>query len=79
MRNEIIYRKCKDGRLLLNVPTLYILYKYHNEVGHIDRHIMLDVICKSYWFPNAKDKCLSHIEYFLYISSGREVVLNPGV
>jgi len=65
MRNGIIYRKCNDGRLLFYVPTDmedHILYKYHNEIGHIGRDKMLDVISKSYWFPNAKDKCLSHIE-----------------
>jgi len=35
--------------------------KYHNEVGHIERDQMLDIIAKSYWFPNAKEKYVSHI------------------
>jgi len=30
-------------------------------VGHIGRDKILDIIAKSYWFPNAKEKCVSDI------------------
>jgi len=39
----------------------HILFKYHNEIGNVGRDKMLDIIAKSYWFPNAKDKWVSHI------------------
>jgi len=40
----------------------HILNKYHIELGHIGRDIMIDAILKTYWIKNMKEKCSSHIE-----------------
>jgi len=64
MRNGVIYRK-KDGTILFYVPEAmesHVLYKYHNEMGHIGLEKMHDVISKTYWFPNVRKKCEEHIK-----------------
>lgn len=65
MQNGVIFRKTNDGRLLFYVPDRmeeHVLYKYHDELGHVGRDKMLDAINKTYWFPNLKKKVLEHIE-----------------
>lgn len=65
MRNGIVFRKTNDGRLLFCVPQKmedHVLYKYHDQLGHIGRDKMLSAIVKSYWFSNIKNKVMEHIE-----------------
>ena len=65
MRNGGVFRKSGCDRLLFCVPDekkSQVLHKYHNELGHIGRDKMIDVISKSYWFRKIKDKCSAHIE-----------------
>lgn len=38
-----------------------ILYKYHNELGHLGRDKVIDAIVKTYWFSNMKEKVVRHI------------------
>lgn len=64
MRNGVIYRKKDSESLLFYVPQEmedHVLYKYHNELGHIGIDKMIDTILKSYWFPNIKAKAKQHI------------------
>jgi len=54
-RNGVVYREANDNRILFYVPEEMgdqVLYKYHNEIGHIGRDKMMDIISKTYWFPN---------------------------
>lgn len=49
MRNEILYRKTNDGRILFYVPKdmeNHVPHKYHNEWGHIGRDKMMEAISK---------------------------------
>ncbi|XP_039490057.1 uncharacterized protein LOC120450884 isoform X1 [Drosophila santomea] len=64
MRNGIVYKKTNENRLLFYVPIEMeeqVLYKYHNELGHVGRDKMIEAIMKNYWFPNLKQKCSTHI------------------
>jgi len=65
MRNGVIYRKSNNGKLLFCVPEEMeekILYKYHNELGHLGRDKVMDAIVGTYWFSNMKEKVVRHIE-----------------
>jgi len=65
MRNGVIYRKSNDKRILFYVPSRmedHVLYKYHDELGHMGRDKMIDAIGKSYWFPNMKSKVSDHVQ-----------------
>lgn len=58
MRNGVVYKK-KDGNLLFYVPESmeeHVLYKYHDELGHIGVEKVVDTISKSYWFPSIRKK-----------------------
>ena len=64
MRNGVIYRKSKDGVLLFCVPEdmeNHVLYKYHDEIGHVGIDKMTELISGSYWFPNIRGKASLHI------------------
>lgn len=57
IRNGIVYKKTNENRLLFYVPIEMeeqVLYKYHNELGHVGRDKMIESIMKNYWFPNLK-------------------------
>lgn len=63
MRNGIVYRK-KDKRLLFVVPNSMennILYKYHDEFGHMGVEKVYNMITRSYWFPKVRRKIEMHI------------------
>lgn len=54
MRNGVVYKK-KDGNLFFYVPESmegHVLYKYHDELGHIGVDKVVETISRSYWFPN---------------------------
>jgi len=40
----------------------HVLYKYHDELGHIGRDKMIEAIGKSYWFPNMKSIVSDHVQ-----------------
>ncbi|CAD7001655.1 unnamed protein product [Ceratitis capitata] len=64
MRNGIVYKK-KDKELLFYVPEsmeTHVLYKYHDEMGHLGIDKVVQTIGKSYWFPGVKQKATIHIE-----------------
>lgn len=63
MRNGVVYRKKKD-KLLFVVPSSMesrILYKYHDELGHVGVEKVCEVISKNYWFPEMKSKVEAHV------------------
>jgi len=65
LRNGVIYRKSNNGKLLFCVPEEIeekILYKYHNELGHLGRDKVMGAIVRTYWFSNMKEKVVRHIE-----------------
>jgi len=39
-----------------------VLYKYHDELGHIGKDKMIEAIGKSYRFPNMKSKVSDHAQ-----------------
>ncbi|XP_036145206.1 uncharacterized protein LOC105831336 isoform X1 [Monomorium pharaonis] len=63
MRNGIVYRK-KEGKLLFVVPSSMeasLLYKYHNELGHMGIDKVCEMINRNYWFPKIRSKVGTHI------------------
>lgn len=63
MENGVIYKK-KGESLLFYVPEAmenHILYKYHNEMGHMGINKVIDLIGKTYWFPQIRGKVEDHI------------------
>ena len=66
MRNGILYRKTnKDDRVLFCVPEAmenHVFYKYHDEIGHVGVDKMVDLISRSYWFPQLRRKALEHVQ-----------------
>jgi len=45
--------KANDDRILFYVPEEMenqVLYKYHNEIGHVGKDKMMDIISKSIGF-----------------------------
>ncbi|XP_071652503.1 uncharacterized protein [Temnothorax longispinosus] len=55
----------KHSGLLFYVPTSMeknILYKYHDEMGHLGVEKTVNNIMRNYWFPNLKYKVEDHIK-----------------
>lgn len=64
MRNGVVYKKL-EKIVLFYVPEVMesqVLFKYHNELGHLGVNKVVDLIGKSYWFPNIKTKVETHIK-----------------
>ena len=64
MRNGVVFRK-KNQDLRFYVPAhmeTNVLYKYHDELGHMGVEKTCDLISKSYWFPNLRNKVQTHIQ-----------------
>jgi len=80
MRNGVVYRKKQDGSLLFYVPSdmeSHVLFKYHDEMGHMGIDKVVDLVSKSYWFPKMRAKATIHIKNCLKCiafstKSGRE-------
>jgi len=63
LRNSLVYKK-QGNKLLFLVPEAmeqHVLFKYHNEMGHVGINKMIENIRATYWFPNIKKKCEQHI------------------
>jgi len=43
----------------------HVLFRYHNEMGHMGSGKMIDAIRRTYWFPRIREKCEEHIRYCL--------------
>lgn len=39
-----------------------VLFTYHDKMGHVGVEKTYELICRSYWFPNLKQKIKTHIE-----------------
>ena len=59
-----MYRK-KGNDLLFYVPSnieSHVLFKYHNQMGHLGFAKTKEFISKIYWFPKLNEKIDSHIK-----------------
>lgn len=64
LRNGLIYKK-HGGKALFVVPDSmekHVLFRYHNEMGHIGSGKMIECIRRSYWFPKIREKCEEHVQ-----------------
>lgn len=85
LRNGIVYKK-QGGDLLFFVPERmesHVLFRYHNEMGHLAIGKTTEAIRRTYWFPKMRDKVDNHIRNCLKCisftpSSGKiEGYMNP--
>lgn len=63
LRNGLVYRKY-DNRLIFYVPQQMernVLYKYHDELGHLGTEKTSQAILEHYWFPRLREKVKCHI------------------
>lgn len=63
MRNGVVYRK-KGENILFCVPSdmeSHVMFKYHDEMGHVGVDKMTDLMGKTYWFPGMREKAKAHI------------------
>lgn len=64
LRDGLVYRKGKD-KLLFYVPRdmiNQIVKMYHDDFGHFSIEKVFELINRSYWFPNMKEKIKSYIK-----------------
>jgi len=65
--NGILYRK-KGDNLLFYVPENMeknILFKYHDQLGHLGVEKTVGTILQNYWFPKLTSKVKQHIAHCL--------------
>lgn len=65
MRNGVLYKKLKTVKLLFVVPAqmeTHVLYRYHDEMGHVGINKVTDLINKTYWFPHINNKVKDHVQ-----------------
>lgn len=64
LRNSLVYKKHSDKLLFLLPEKMeqHVLFRYHNEMGHVGASKMLDNIRNTYWFPEIRKKCNEHIK-----------------
>ena len=82
---KLVYKKHGENLLFLIPQQMekHVLFRYHNEMGHVGPGKMIDTIRRSYWFPQIREKCENHVENYLKCiffspSSGKlEGYLNP--
>lgn len=61
----------------------HVLFRYHNEMGHLETRKMIDAIRRIYWFPRIREKCEEYVKNclkcisFSPISGRVEGYLNP--
>jgi len=63
MRNGLVYRKYK-GELLFYVPSsmeVNVIRSVHEEYGHLGVEKTSEVILRTFWFPNLREKVKSFI------------------
>jgi len=63
LRNGLVYRKRSD-KLLFYVPEIMkrnVIFKYHDEMGHLGVEKTSQAITQNYWFPKFREKVESHI------------------
>lgn len=63
MRNGLVYRKEKD-KLLFYIPNIMentVMSTYHDNVGHVGIDKTVELIRRTYWFPEMKRKVKDYI------------------
>lgn len=56
LRNGVVYRK-RNNILLFYVPQdmeRNVLFRYHNELGHVGQGKVYETLSRNYWFPEMK-------------------------
>lgn len=79
LRNGLVYRK-QNKKSLFYVPKCMeqsVLHNYHDELGHIGINKTLELILRTYWFPNLKDKIKSYVSNCLKCISYSPVYGKP--
>lgn len=64
MRNGVVFRK-KNDKLMFYVPENMehsVIYKYHDEMGHMATEKIYGTIAQNYWFPKMKEKISEHVK-----------------
>lgn len=64
LREGIIYKK-EGSKLLLVIPELMensVVFKFHNEFGHFGADKTLELIKRSFYFKNMRQKIIEHIK-----------------
>lgn len=76
MRNGLVYRKYKDGLLFYvwgSMEAACVIKLVHGEYGHLGVEKTSEVILRTFWFPNLREKVKSFISncitYVYYIYS----------
>lgn len=67
LRNGLVYKK-HGANLLFLVPEQmekHVLFRYHNEMGHVGPGKMIEAIRRTYWFPRVRKKCEDHVRHCL--------------
>jgi len=67
MRSGLVYRK-KNSDLFFYVPEAMeknVLFKYHDQMGHLGVEKTANAILQNYWFPNLTIKVKQHIAHYL--------------
>lgn len=64
LRNGLVYKKHGENLLFLVPQQMekHVLFRYHNEMGHIGAGKMVDIIRQTYWFSHIREKCEDHIK-----------------
>lgn len=63
LRNGLVYRKNKN-KIQFYVPRSMeqnVIRTYHDEVGHVGENKTSELIARTYWFPNMKEKIKQYI------------------
>lgn len=73
LRDGLVYRKAKDGKLLFYVPECLennVIRTCHDDIGHVGTGKVVENILRVYWFPKLSEKvkkyitdCLKCIEF----------------
>lgn len=64
LRDGLVYRKCKNDRLLFLVPkSMYnnVIRTCHDDLGHVGLDKVLDRILQVYWFPDMRNEVKKYI------------------
>jgi len=75
MRNGLVYKKYKS-ELLFYVPSnmeVSVIRSVHDEYGHLEVEKTSEMILKTFWFPNWREKVRSFISNCLKCISNSPV------
>lgn len=65
LRDGLVYRKCKNGKVIFFVPqslVYNVIRTCHDDLGHIGVDKVVDKLMSVYWFPSLRQKVKLYIE-----------------